>query len=51
MDPQLAVEIVMALGVAVMVVRYWRVLVALAAVVVLALTLIGAMTVYSNWPL
>ena len=50
MKPLLAVELVAAVGVAVMVVRYWRVIVALLAVVMLSLTLIGAMTVFSNWP-
>jgi hypothetical protein len=50
MDPQLAVDVVAAVGIALMVVRYWRVLAALAAVAVLSLTMIGLMTVISNWP-
>jgi hypothetical protein len=50
MEPLLAMEILAAVGLAVMVVRYWRVVVAFVAVVVLSLTLIGVMTVVSNWP-
>jgi len=46
-DPHVAVTVVLAVGAAVVVVRYWRQLVALAAGIVVALSVIGLVTVLS----
>jgi hypothetical protein len=48
MDAQFVAELVAAIGIAVAIVRYWKVIVVVVAVVVLALTVIGAMTVLHN---
>ncbi len=50
MNASVGLQLVAAVSVAVMVVRYWRQILAAVAVVVLALALLGLMTVISHWP-